>query len=163
MVCTGVLCWSCGQLEVALILSASFQWLQLVSHAQPSHVHSHYSLWWMPALGWVPQGWLIFRAKPVCFSKAGFSLPGTSPDSAFCTCLATAISCVYKLSMKGLNGAVAASVHWLVSCKAHIWAAFFHSSHQHDASESTRSRSKEGPETQRHKSDRSSRWAWTGW
>lgn len=39
-----------------------------------------------------------------------------------------------------------------------MWTAF-PSSHQHDASESPRSRSKEGPETQRHKGDKSSRWA----
>lgn len=38
------------------------------------------------------------------------------------------------------------------------WTAFY-SSCQHDASESPRSRSKEGPETQRHKGDKSVRWA----
>lgn len=70
-------------------------------------------------------------------------------------CLAV-VNCVCKPSTKGLCGVVAVLVYWLVSCKAHRQADFL-SSHQPDAGESTRSRSREGLETQRHRSDRSSR------
>lgn len=76
-------------------------------------------------------------------------------------CLAVVIF-VCKPSTKGLYGIVAVPVSWLVPSKAHRWANF-PSSHQPDAGDSTRSRSREGPETQRHRSDRPSRWAWTSW
>lgn len=46
---------------------------------------------------------------------------------------------------------------WLLPCKARRRAPLLSLSHQYDASESTRSRSREGPETQRHRGDRSSR------
>lgn len=151
-----------GSSDVFSLLTV-FEWLQehscvpSVPRAQPSHVHSHYTLTVSnPSFGMGPPALShIWRKDYIWLNMAEFHLLETSPDTAICTCLAV-VSCVYKLSTKGLCGAVASSVHWLMSCKARRRAAF-PSSRQHDASESPRSRSKEGPETQRHKGDRSSR------